>query len=429
MQSVRVTVRDDRNCQFCPEHTLLCHPDLIQKVAEIHILGVSVQDAIGVTPVDLTSVDARKFIAASTAGDEDDDVKDIAIEFENDAEMTKFHDGLKPSLREMIRFYGYPLWTWSKDGRLQKRPVTLSEFSDGELLTLIEEGTLPPREEAEYLVYIIRHRHLADSVGDLGRDIPRDVLDLLPNQVLLEFFPALVRSWVTSVPSYIARVLGSFKFEDRASLRQAVSIIMSVLQPLGKKDVYLAQILRRSEKAKRQVIKHLFAGYAQAQVQERMRKHARDLDDQDAQRKRVRKGQKCEEWGARCAYTPLDMEDWCEHDDRFYYTIDGADRCFDATELAQHFESQLTMTKYGNPYPQHPTDPWNRVPLSYDELGAFARFCKTAGLDLNGIAPTFSRFMRFLAAGDVREKIGKAFDQNFMERVIEEVVRSLPDRT
>jgi hypothetical protein len=416
---------------YCPDHSILCDTDLLLNSPGLEVMELSVRDETDVAPVEVSSPEhVRDFLKAFT--EEDDDLNRIAITFDNDEDMATFHDGLKPRLRREVQ--GYPLWTsLTPDSKI--RPVSresYSRLSDNELEYRLD--TKRGKELARVLDYIARHRpDLTDraALWVIGNAGIGEGFELLPNHVILTFLPPLLTSSGHNNLERIGDVLEALKFEDRGALRRAVSMIMDHLRD-SRKEKGIQRIQRRMERAKRQVINRLMAEHIQAQAQERVKKHALDLDDKEHQRKRSRRAsdphiQKCEQWSARCAYSPLDLEDWCEHDDRLYYSLNGFEKCFDAEELARHFDSQLTAENNGNPYPQHPSDPWNKVPLTFEELVSFAHFCEEeAGLNLNELTPTFARFLAFMVTGDAPGHIGRPFQQKFMERVIDAVVAANP---
>ncbi len=157
---------------------------------------------------------------------------------------------------------------------------------------------------------------------------------------------------------------------------------------------------------------------------------AKALEEEEAQRLRSRRQSdpriaQCSNMNKVCRYTPLDMEDWCEHDANLYYGPDEVGKCFDASELLRHFESQMTSTKYGNPYPQYPTDPWTREAISLKLLLAFASFCENRGVSLIGEAPTFKRFLDLLVS---RPEMDMAPIQGrWLQEVVDKVVGELSE--
>ncbi len=159
--------------------------------------------------------------------------------------------------------------------------------------------------------------------------------------------------------------------------------------------------------------------------QELVRKRANELEEEEMRRKRARrqsdpKTVKCMHMNQTCQYTPLDLEDWCEHDENLYYGPDSQNRCWDAEELLKHFESQMLTEKYGNPFPQYPTDPWTRQLIPLVELVMFERFCSEHKVPMNGIAPTFVSFLEFLKARpdmDQKPIVGK-----WLEEIVDKVL-------
>ncbi len=156
-----------------------------------------------------------------------------------------------------------------------------------------------------------------------------------------------------------------------------------------------------------------------------VRRRALELEEEEAQRKRARrqsdpKMAKCAHMNQVCQYTPLDLEDWCEHDEEFYFGPDSQNRCWDAKELLMHFESQMLMEKYENPLPQYPTDPWTRQPIPLRELEAFMRFCTDRRVSTEEVAPTFTNFFRYLTKKpemDLEPIIGK-----WLEEIVDNVL-------
>ena len=107
-----------------------------------------------------------------------------------------------------------------------------------------------------------------------------------------------------------------------------------------------------------------------------------------------------------------------------YYGPDAKRRCFDAMELLQHFESSLTSSKYGNPFPQYPTDPFSREPFTLNQLEEFLSFCQDSGIDVNSVAPTFARFVQWTRSVPDRDAIdARPFAPNILQTVVDSVVR------
>jgi hypothetical protein len=109
------------------------------------------------------------------------------------------------------------------------------------------------------------------------------------------------------------------------------------------------------------------------------------------------KKEKCFPMNEKCVYTPLDMEDWCEHEEEFYYGPDEDRRCFDLFELLTHFENQLGSEINGNPFPQYPSDPFNRQLFSYEELLDIAMSVSGTRTMKEEDFPKFVTFMTFLS--------------------------------
>jgi hypothetical protein len=137
--------------------------------------------------------------------------------------------------------------------------------------------------------------------------------------------------------------------------------------------------------------------------QHNMKRKAEELDLLEELRKKSRresdlKIMKCNQMNNVCVYQPLDMEDWCEHDSDMYYGPDVLARCFDAIELLRHFESNLTMSKYGNPYPQYPNDPFSRQTFTLQELNEILRIANSSTVvDVARVAPIFISFLAWLS--------------------------------
>ena len=72
-----------------------------------------------------------------------------------------------------------------------------------------------------------------------------------------------------------------------------------------------------------------------------------------------------------CITSTLGFQDWCEVDPAMLYGPDQNKRCFDINELLHYFEIKLSGTKFGNPYPQYPENPWTREPFRLDEIFSF----------------------------------------------------------
>lgn len=165
-------------------------------------------------------------------------------------------------------------------------------------------------------------------------------------------------------------------------------------------------------------------------VSTNLKKRALELDEEEESRKRSRRSsdpriQKCENLNKVCTYQPLDMEDWCEHDERYVYGPDFKQRCFDAIELLRHFESNLTATKYSNPYPQYPHDPFSREYFTLSQLSEFIDFCENANINVKSIAPTFARFLAYADNLTDPSRIdGKPFTPDVMDDVINNVIYS-----
>lgn len=166
------------------------------------------------------------------------------------------------------------------------------------------------------------------------------------------------------------------------------------------------------------------------QVVSNVKRKAQELDEEEETRKRLRRAsdphiQRCSDMNATCVYQPLDMEDWCEHDEKYYYGPDLKKRCFDALELLRHFESLLTTAKYGKPFPVYPNDPFSRENFTLDQLEEFLAFCERVGIDVDQIAPTFKRFLEWTRTVPVRDAIdGKPFaTYEQRETIIDNVVR------
>ena len=176
-----------------------------------------------------------------------------------------------------------------------------------------------------------------------------------------------------------------------------------------------------------------------AQMQEitaSVKKRARELEqDEMAARKKAREMSQgdapeqqwnrfvdavCQDMNARCEYTPLDMGDWCEHDVMMYYGPDDRRRCFDLIELLKHFESAVTTTKYGNPFPIYPTNPFDRYHFTLDELRGFRDTAVARGTDLAQLAPTFDRFVTFLERNPILS--GKPLDASGQQMVRDQVL-------
>ncbi len=129
----------------------------------------------------------------------------------------------------------------------------------------------------------------------------------------------------------------------------------------------------------------------------------------------------CMKFNHTCNYTPIAMDDWCDHEERLIYGPDQRGKCFDAEELLAHFEAKLQATKYGNPYPQYPTDPWTREAISLADLEEFGRFCVERGIEVASIAPIYTRLVRFLKQHP--ELAGRPFDDENRQDIINQVVR------
>lgn len=159
-----------------------------------------------------------------------------------------------------------------------------------------------------------------------------------------------------------------------------------------------------------------------------VRKRARELEEEEEQKKRARRAsdtkiQKCSHMNEVCVYQPLDMEDWCEHNENYYYGPDTRKRCFDAEELLRHFESLLMATYNTNPYPQYPNDPFSRELFDLNQLEEFLSFCEDAGIEVATVSPTFKAFMEWSRTLPDRYVIdAKPFSPNIRNRIVEEVV-------
>jgi hypothetical protein len=116
-----------------------------------------------------------------------------------------------------------------------------------------------------------------------------------------------------------------------------------------------------------------------------MKRKLSEADRMEMERKRSRRysdlqQEKCATYNARCRYTPLDMEDWCEHPRTRYWGLEKDEKCFDLEELMEHFEkSCLGVTMNGNPFPRYPFDPWTRKPFSLADLEEIANTVADAG--------------------------------------------------
>jgi hypothetical protein len=159
-------------------------------------------------------------------------------------------------------------------------------------------------------------------------------------------------------------------------------------------------------------------------VTQNVKRRAEELDKLEQDRKRARREsdpriQKCKQMNESCLYRPIDMEDWCEHDEKTYYGPDDKGKCFDLQELAQHFEAKLTAEKYGSYYPLAPFDPFDRYIFTKRELMQLLRHMQISGVN----APLFYKYVLFVTQQqDPSPYDGKELDYNARQKVIDEVL-------
>ncbi len=163
----------------------------------------------------------------------------------------------------------------------------------------------------------------------------------------------------------------------------------------------------------------------QEQATQQLKRRAEELEELEKSNRKKRRASdpnvsKCMNMETECIYKPIDMEDWCDHDPSFYFSL-GKGQCFDAKELIQHFESQLLQSKYGNPYPRYPNNPWNRELIPVKTLQEILVTCQTAGMNVDEIAPTFVRFMRFAEANPAFDRL--ELEGKDLETIVDNVIR------
>jgi len=107
----------------------------------------------------------------------------------------------------------------------------------------------------------------------------------------------------------------------------------------------------------------------------------------------------CAVWNEKCAYKPLLEDDWCGVRPKHFVGPLTDQQCFDLIELLSHLEAQLTTTKYENPYPQVPSDPFNRKPFPKEDLELF--WDKARVLDVRQDFPKLARYIAAVQLNDV----------------------------
>ena len=122
-----------------------------------------------------------------------------------------------------------------------------------------------------------------------------------------------------------------------------------------------------------------------------------------------------------CLYKPLSTDDWCDIEEKNYYDAEDQDgtftRCFDIMELLQHFETQLKTTKYGNPYPQAPSDWNNRKVFKVEQLLEIYKRAKD--LEVNEDFPTFRDLISAMLNGKLHVRDGLDWTNDERMSVIE----------
>ncbi len=168
--------------------------------------------------------------------------------------------------------------------------------------------------------------------------------------------------------------------------------------------------------------------------QERVKSLARKLDEEEVVRNKSRrlsdpKTERCMRMNQQCANPPLDMADWCDHDEREYWETNTSSpssssqrkRCFDLSELLQFFETKLVDKKYTNAFPSYPKDPFTTDRFSIAELREIYNIARGRGIRVQMLAPTFVRFMKFLDGLEENERV-KWDAQEFNVWKIEQLV-------
>jgi hypothetical protein len=142
--------------------------------------------------------------------------------------------------------------------------------------------------------------------------------------------------------------------------------------------------------------------------------------------------ERCSLFTKKCKYQPLDMEDWCEHDERYYYgPTEDKNACFDLREILEHFETCLNTEMNGNKYPQYPYDPFDRSKFPLEELQYIYNLATESSINVAKKAPKFKKFKKFLETRtpEERAKMLKeketGFDYDTRVELIENYFRSL----
>ncbi len=276
--------------------------------------------------------------------------------------------------------------------------------SDAEIKQGIIDISLPVNQRAQFVNLLFKERpQLTGWFMRVYSKYSLHVLDSgIPLDDLTTLAPNLVQRTISAgddwreVAAYILTHVVSFVGKNRsvepyfaqlATLERTglgATILLAVPANNFKQMIHKFLMEAPFEHTERNILTSLL-GYQDVsdrvrEIQERTRRISLQLEASELEAKVEKPNPEhpCHARNRDCLYKPIDLDDWCNHDENLYYTING--KCFDARELLQHFEQSLLVQKNGNPFPQPPSDPWSRQLFSLDELEDFWQFCQRKGL-------------------------------------------------
>lgn len=127
---------------------------------------------------------------------------------------------------------------------------------------------------------------------------------------------------------------------------------------------------------------------------------------------------KCKVLNEKCIYKPLVETDWCDIPEKYVLGPLSKQQCFDLNEILRHMEAQLNAKKYGNPYPQVPSDPFNREPFTQEELESFWETARM--VDVRHKYPKLDRYISALQLGQMPTPSADGYwEDQSMRKVIE----------
>lgn len=155
-------------------------------------------------------------------------------------------------------------------------------------------------------------------------------------------------------------------------------------------------------------------------ISQNMRRKADEFNEWEELDKKQSQTESCLRYNESCRYNPLDLDDWCSHPANTYWGLESDRRCFDVTELLNHFEHTcLGATKYDNPFPRYPFDPWTNVHFSIEELEDIADTAANAGY-LKSF-PNFRQFLQWARSNEISARELTVSERNTFADIMRQV--------